>query len=135
VAFIGLNPSTATETVDDPTIRRCIGFAMAWGFSGLEMLNVFGMRSTDPGVLYRHHKPVGVGNLDAIVAVTEGCQFTVCAWGLHGELLCQGDLVHGSLSRLGRDLRALRINRDGSPGHPLYLRADSVPMPYLRNDR
>ena len=54
VAFIGLNPSTADETLDDPTIRRCIGFAKAWGAGGMYMLNLFGWRSTDPAGCWRY---------------------------------------------------------------------------------
>jgi hypothetical protein len=130
VAFIGLNPSTATETKNDPTIRRCIGFAMAWGFDGLEMLNIFGLRSTDPAGLYRHRNPHGVGNTDAIVAVTANCRLIICAWGSHGKYMHQGIQVVRSLVGLGRDLSALRINGDGTPGHPLYLRADTKPIPY-----
>lgn len=52
VAFIGLNPSTADEQKDDPTVRRCIGFARAWGYDRVEMLNLFAFRAKDPREMY-----------------------------------------------------------------------------------
>ena len=65
VVFIGLNPSTATEVEDDPTIRRCIRYAQDWDYGGLYMLNVFALRSTDPKALYRHSDPKGPDNSNA----------------------------------------------------------------------
>ena len=59
---IGLNPSTADETTNDPTVRRCIGFSRRWGFAGLEMLNLFAFRATDPRVMLRAFNPVGARN-------------------------------------------------------------------------
>ena len=48
VLLIGLNPSTADEKVDDPTIRRCVNYAKNWGYGGFLMVNLFAYRTTLP---------------------------------------------------------------------------------------
>src|SRR5271157_168450 len=68
VTFIGLNPSTADEINDDPTVRRCLGFARRWGFGGMSMLNVFAYRSTNPRALRAATDPVGPRNGAALLA-------------------------------------------------------------------
>lgn len=128
VAFILLNPSTADETENDPTIRRCIGFAKSWGFSGLVLGNLFALCSTDPGALYDAQDPIGhhpSGEndrwLDRIVKEAEGC--VVMGWGMHGEYMGRGAAV---IARLQADhpdiaLKAFVRTKGGQPGHPLYL--------------
>lgn len=127
VAFLLLNPSTATETEDDPTIRRCIGFARAWGFGELVILNVYALRSTDPAGLWTVDDPVGPENDAAIAEVAGQVERVVCGWGKHprpkriervAELLA------------GRDTYALAVNKDGSPKHPLYIARDTDPSRY-----
>lgn len=87
VAFIGLNPSTADETKDDPTVRRCIRYAQDWGFGGMVMLNAFAYRATDPSEMKRQPDPVGPDN-DACLfeASTLFAQMVAC-WGAHGVWL------------------------------------------------
>ena len=72
VMFVGLNPSTADEQEDDPTVRRCIGFARNWNFGGLILVNLFAYRSTDPADLLRVDDPVGPGNDKHILASAAG---------------------------------------------------------------
>ena len=121
VAFIGLNPSTADAEKDDPTIRRCIGFAKAWGFDGLVMLNAFAFRATDPAVLLHQQKPNGDGNNLAIRTACEHAAAVIAAWGVHcpinrAEAVCQ--LVNRPIHCLGR-------TKDGHPRHPLYVKGDT----------
>jgi len=78
--FIGLNPSTADETVDDPTIRRCMGFARSWGFGWLVMLNLFAFRSTDPRALKTAHDPVGQDNDAFLRTYTKNAGIIIAAW-------------------------------------------------------
>jgi hypothetical protein len=122
VAFIGLNPSTADETRDDPTIRRCLGFARDWGFALLEVVNVYGLRATDPRDLRRASDPVGPGNDRALSRALERADLVVAAWGVHArpERIAELRWAFGHVQ-----LHALGLTRSGAPRHPLYLRADA----------
>jgi hypothetical protein len=129
VAFIGLNPSTADETQDDPTIRRCIGFAKTWGKGGLLMLNLYAFRATKPADMWKAEKRAvdiigGRSNwTEALLryAAEHGCDLVIAAWGNHGK--GRGDAVASKWP----GLKCLGRNGDGSPKHPLYLKADLQP--------
>lgn len=128
-AFIGLNPSTADESVDDPTIRRCIGFAKLWGYDGLIMLNIFALRSTDPKYLKVHPNPLGECNDLVIDLALWHSKLNVAAWGHHGALFGRGlDVATSVMMR--HSLHCLGRTASGSPKHPLYLRGDSKPEPW-----
>lgn len=130
VAFIGLNPSTATEDVDDPTVRRCIGFARSWGCGGLIMLNIFAYRSTDPKKLHRMDRRACVGrkNDKHLLRIAANGVPLVAAWGTHGALHGRHDEVLDLLHNY--QLKALRITKEGCPQHPLYLPANLKPEPW-----
>lgn len=125
VAFIMLNPSTADAAEDDPTIRRCIGFASRWGFGELRVYNLFALRATDPQALWAHADPFGP-DFEKWAKKPRECDKVVVAWGTFGDKgrnAARGrcfarDHLHGV------ELWALAINADGSPRHPLYVRAD-----------
>jgi hypothetical protein len=127
IAFIGLNPSTADETQNDPTVRRCIGFAKAWDYGGMYMLNLFGLRSTDPKLLYEHDAPLGEQNIETIANVCEFVSKIVLCWGNHGAYLNQGRLLVRVLRGLGYGdkLWAFGITKRQQPKHPLYLAKDT----------
>lgn len=120
--FIMLNPSTADASNDDPTIRRCIGYARQWGCGRLAVLNLFAFRATDPADLKRAEEPVGPENRAWIERTLRGDAAgpVVCAWGVHGEHLGQDLAVLGWLAQLGIRPLALGLTRDGHPRHPLY---------------
>src|SRR3954471_10304152 len=82
MVWVMLNPSTADAAVDDPTIRRCIGFARLWGYAGIRVVNLFALRAADPKALLAHQDPVGPDNDHWLRAVT-GERFTMAAWGSH----------------------------------------------------
>ncbi|HKY50413.1 MAG TPA: DUF1643 domain-containing protein [Candidatus Limnocylindria bacterium] len=127
IAFCMLNPSTADERSDDPTIRRCIGFARAWGYGGVEVVNLFALRATDPRELRRARDPVGERN-DAYLRSAAGRSAAmVVAWGVHGALLARDVRALATLSRRAR-LLALGWTKSGAPRHPLYLRRDARPL-------
>ncbi len=123
VAFVMLNPSTADAEGDDPTIRRCIGFARTWGFGRLEVVNLFALRATDAVELRRHAEPVGPENDRHIRELVGGAAAVVAAWGCHGALSARADAVEALLPpkifELGRTI-------GGAPRHPLYVRRDAV---------
>ena len=126
-AFILLNPSTADETNDDPTIRRCIGFAKVWGMGGLVLGNAFALRSTDPRGLYSHVDPVGPDNNEALAGIARQAATVVCGWGTHGAFMGRGAAVAKIIREAGATPMALKVTAAGHPGHPLYLRADLKP--------
>jgi hypothetical protein len=124
VAFIGLNPSTADETRDDPTIRRCIRFARDWGYAELVMLNAYAYRSTDPAGLWEVGDPVGPDNDEWIARESGAANLVVCAWGVH----CDEQREREVLALLPPRPRVLGFTKDGHPRHPLYMRADTTPV-------
>jgi len=123
VAFIMLNPSTADGLVDDPTIRRCLGFAHDWGFGTLRVVNLFALRATDPRELSIHADPIGVENARHVCrAVIESMQ-VVCAWGAHpmAAKSAIGPLIRRVAQEQGISLTCLGTTASGAPRHPLYL--------------
>jgi len=131
IAFIGLNPSTADETKNDPTVSRCINYAKRWGFQSMHMLNIFAFRATDPKAMLRATDPVGDCNDEWIENVCKDAHMIVLCWGQHGHYLDRGKEVMESLRKLGKPLHYLKACKNGMPGHPLYLPADLKPKPYI----
>ena len=120
--FIGLNPSTADENEDDPTIRRCIGFAKKHSCGGIVMLNLFAFRATDPKEMMAAPDPIGPHN-DVIIKnhADRPDQIFIAAWGTMGTFKDR-DL---EVSRMVYGLRCFGFTKYGMPRHPLYLKADS----------
>jgi hypothetical protein len=119
VGFVMLNPSTADAERDDPTIRRCTGFARTWGFGSMVVVNLFALRSPDPARLRRAREPVGRDNDRHIIEAAGACDVVVLAWGMHGRLRDRDRAVLDLLA--GQALRCLGQTRAGQPRHPLYL--------------
>ncbi len=132
LTFVMLNPSTADADVDDPTIRRCVGFAKREGYGGLQVVNVFAYRATDPRELERAADPQGPENWRYISAAAQSANMIgapmVCAWGVHAGKA--GSALAGKLVGLGASLVALGVTKDGSPKHPLYIAGNAPLMPY-----
>lgn len=125
--FIGLNPSTADEVIDDNTIRRCRGFAKSWGCGGIVMLNLFAFRATLPADMRAQSDPIGRdNNMHICMAVIAAEGPIVACWGTHGKHLERGKAV----SRFVNDMQCLGRNADGTPKHPLYLAASTPLQPY-----
>ena len=129
VLFIGLNPSTADETEDDPTIRRCMGFARDWGYGGIYMANLFAWRSTDPKILDKMHTdPVGPGNDYWLETYSHNFRCIIACWGGRGKILDRDIQVCRLLS--GYRLLALGLTLAGHPRQPLYLPRSAKPEPF-----
>jgi hypothetical protein len=125
VLFVMLNPSTADGEQDDPTIRRCIGFARSWGFRRLEVANLFALRATDPEQL-RLFKgdPIGPETDTWIASLAAVAKLTIAAWGAHAFARHRA----AAIADLLINPRCLGTTADGQPRHPLYIPADTTPV-------
>lgn len=136
--FIMLNPSTADAENDDPTIRRCIGFARSWNCGTLVVVNLFAYRATKPGIMKMTADPVGPDNDRHIrIAAQQAREFggpVVCAWGTHGSLQQRDHHVLAMLQQLGVEPQSLERTSEGFPKHPLYCRRDCTLEPYRGRD-
>jgi hypothetical protein len=124
-----LNPSTATEAQDDPTIARCVGRARALGCGGIAVGNLFALRATDPKALRRAADPLGTGADAALVQALADAAQIVCAWGNHGMFLGRSAQVLALLRATGRPLVHLGLTAQGQPCHPLYVAAKAPLIP------
>ena len=121
VAFVMLNPSTADATADDPTIRKCIGFAKRWGYGRVDVVNLFAWRATNPKELPNVLEPVGAKNNSHIFAVCRCADLVVFAWGSDKFARQRARQVRALLANVGTPTKALRLSKDGNPWHPLYV--------------
>lgn len=128
--FVGLNPSTADERQDDPTIRRCIAYAKAWGYSALCMTNLFAFRATEPKDMKAVADPVGPENDAHLLAMAGGAGVIVAAWGTHGTHRGRDAAVRKLLPAL----YCLALTKDGHPAHPLYLKKTLTPVLLAASD-
>jgi hypothetical protein len=122
--FVGLNPSTADEVNNDPTVSRCINYARSWGYGGLCMTNIFAYRATDPAKMKAHPAPIGGENDRYLVTLAAQAGVVVAAWGTHGAHLGRGESVRQMLI----NLHCLRLTKNGYPNHPLYLSRSLKPV-------
>jgi hypothetical protein len=128
VNFVGLNPSTADESSDDPTVRRLIGFARRHGFGSLTLTNLYAFRATDPRTLKLAADPTGPHNVAYLEAAARASQCIVPCWGAHGAARSRGREVLELLQRLG-NIRVFGLTKSGEPMHPLYLADEKQLMP------
>ena len=128
IAFCLLNPSTADENKDDPTVARCRRFAVAWGYGDVIVLNAFAYRATDPKDMKAHAEPVGAENDETILSTVEWVLKSggkiVCGWGNHGDHLQRSTHLRTLLSpfKNSEKIFAFPVTKSGQPGHPLYLK-------------
>lgn len=129
--FVMLNPSTATEVQNDPTVERCERRARALGFGGFRVTNIFAWRDTDPRKMRAAVDPIGPGNDAAILEGASWADTIVAAWGTHGAHLDRGPAVAKLLRGAGHSLTALGITKDGHPKHPLYVSYTHQPEEWI----
>ena len=145
VMFLMLNPSTADETIDDRTIRRCINFGKAWGYARLYVCNLSPFCSSDPRhVVVAGTEPSDVWreNFTTILATARRCDLIIAAYGwmasglppvydpVTGLTLNRDVLILDELETAGHDVQCLGVTKQGDPKHPLYLKADTMPVPF-----
>jgi hypothetical protein len=129
VLFVMLNPSTADQRDDDPTIRRCIGLAARWGYAAVAVGNLFAFRTPSPRVLRRAAYPVGRANDRWLQRLAAESGRMIAAWGNDGTLLGRDVQVRSMLA----PLYALSLTRCGQPRHPLYVPNSVVPRPWCES--
>lgn len=129
-AFVMLNPSTATEIQNDPTVERCERRARTLGFGAFQVTNIFAWRDTDPRAMRTAADPVGPENDRAILAAFGWADQVICAWGTHGAHLNRGAAVEAMLRATGKQLFTLGLTQAGHPKHPLYIGYQQQPTPW-----
>ena len=127
VLFIGLNPSKADETIDDPTIRRCIKFARDWSFGSLSIVNLFAYCSHVPRDLLTAKDPIGPKNDLILKKLLAKHNKVVLVWGNNGSYMNRDEKV----LKLIKNPFCLKINKNGAPAHPLYLKGNLKLIAYL----
>lgn len=124
-AFVLLNPSTASETEDDPTIRKCRGFAQRWGYHAFDVVNLFALRATNPDELRKTSAAVlsadEAENGRWVSAVARHAEIVIVGWGNDGVLLNRGQRVRAMLQAAGIPLHCWEITKAEQPKHPLYI--------------
>lgn len=132
VCWVMLNPSTADANVDDPTLKRCMGFSWAWGFSQLHVVNLFAYRATKPAELSKVSDPIGPEADRFISESLAVASLVVCGWGgslPRGVGSVRALAVEAMIREAGFDAQALAVTKSGAPSHPLYLKGDLKPRP------
>ena len=117
--FIGLNPSTADEMKDDPTLRRVKSFAKDWGCGSVKMTNLFAYRATDPREMKKQLDPVGPRNDELLRISSVNSIHVVAGWANHGSFRGRDAEVLMVLN--DRRVECLRMTKAGNPEHPLYM--------------
>ncbi len=123
-----LNPSTADATHDDPTIRRCLGFATRWEMNSVHVVNLFAFRATDPDLLATSPDPIGPENLQYLEVAFDSADCVIAAWGASGFV--RVDHVAPILRLVRHKLFCLGRTKSGAPRHPVYVRADTMRQPF-----
>jgi hypothetical protein len=127
VLFVMLNPSTACETEDDPTTRRCISFARSWRYRALAVGNLFAFRTPSPRALRRALDPVGENNDDWLMRLCADSELVVAAWGNHGRYLGRSSALRARLPIC----HVLGLTKLGEPRHPLYIPRAARPVRWI----
>lgn len=129
VLFVMLNPSTADWRNDDPTIRRCLGFARSWGYDALDVGNLFAFRSTKPVYLQTADDPIGEENDFHLQDMAEDAALVVAAWGAFPRKLFAWRIAKVTqMLRTVREIHCLGLTTTGDPRHPLYVPAETMPV-------
>ncbi|WP_299297674.1 DUF1643 domain-containing protein [uncultured Tateyamaria sp.] len=128
VNFVMLNPSTATEVQNDPTVERCERRARTLGFGSFAVTNIFAWRDTDPRAMRAATDPVGPDNDAAIAECAGWADQVIAAWGTHGAHLGRGETVATLLRGMDRPIYHLGLSKAGHPKHPLYLPYSQQPQ-------
>lgn len=121
ILFIGLNPSIADASIDDPTVRRLIGFCKQWGYDGFSVCNLFAYRATEPKDMMSAADPIGETNDEILLGLASGADKIVFCWGSLGGFNDRSALLANKLKDFKSKTYVFGHNKNGEPKHPLYL--------------
>jgi hypothetical protein len=124
--FIMLNPSTADAEIDDATIRSCIRLSKGFGYGSFEVINLFGLRATDPAELAKAEDPIGPMNERIGAAAIIRCDVAICAWGAHPMAQRHGQNIVGLVRSYRPAAYCLGKTKAGAPKHPLYIKSGTA---------
>ena len=125
VMFLMLNPSTADGKKDDPTIKKCMAYAKAWGCGGIWVGNLYAYRSSSPSVLNIVNDPIGPKCDLYLEKMAKKCDLIIAAWGNNNPSKGRVNQVRNIV---GGNLDCLEISKSGQPKHPLYLKKNLRPI-------
>lgn len=129
--FIMLNPSTATEVQNDPTVERCERRSRTLGFGAFCVTNIFAWRDTDPRKMRAASEPIGTENDATILGFCPWADQIIAAWGTHGAHLNRGPAMLQILRGVGQPLYHLGLTKEGHPKHPLYIAYSQQPEKWV----
>jgi hypothetical protein len=128
--IVMLNPSTADAQMDDATIRSCIRLCKEAGYGSFEVVNIFGLRATDPAELAKAEDPIGPRNSDVLAAAIGRCDIAICAWGAHPMAVRLSELVVTSIRGYRPAAYCFGKTKSGAPKHPLYIKSGTPLVVY-----
>ena len=129
--FVLLNPSTATEAQNDPTVERCERRARALGYGAFRVTNIFALRETNPHKMRAAPRPIGPENDATLLHAVAWADTIVAGWGAHGAHMDRGAQVAALLGQSGRAVHHLGLTKAGHPRHPLYIAYRQQPQLWL----
>ena len=132
--FIMLNPSTATEYQNDPTVERCERRARSLGYGAFSVTNIFAWRETNPKKMEKVSDPIGPKNDGIIIETCKNSNLNIAAWGAHGSHRARGKEVKEILIKVKLKIFSLGITKLGHPKHPLYISYQVKPQIWLSGD-
>lgn len=120
--IVMLNPSTADAEIDDATIRSCIRLTKGLGYGSFEVVNIFGLRATDPKALAEAADPIGPMNEQVVAAAISRCDMVICAWGSHPMAARKSSFLMGHIRSRRPAAFCFGVTKHGAPKHPLYIK-------------
>ena len=129
--IIMLNPSTADAKIDDPTIRSCVRLTRAQGYGSFEVVNLFGLRTSDPAVLETAAEPIGPDNERVVTAAINRCDVVICAWGAHPMAERKSFFIRDAIRARKPAAYCFGLTKAGAPRHPLYVKSGTPLHVYL----
>lgn len=124
--IVMLNPSTADARKDDPTIRSCVRLTSALGYGSMEVVNLYGLRATDPAELQKADDPQGPNNERVVIAAINRCDVVICAWGAHAMAERHHTFLLGHIRSRRPAAYCFGKTKHGAPKHPLYVKSGTA---------